>query len=582
MSIKQTMALLFKELKKYSFLVFLSIFLALINVALTLINPILVGNAIDLIVGQNNVDFNGIYRIFIILSIVIVGICVSQFVMTLVNNNITYSLIKDIRNKAIVKIERLPLSYIDSHSYGQIISNVISDVDQLCDGLLMGFSQLFTGVLTIIGTIVLMFIYRWQIALVVVLVTPLSLFVAKFIASRTHSMFIKQSMTRGEQTAFIEEMINNQKVIQAFNKQDDNQESFDEINARLYTCSLKANFFSSLTNPSTRFVNSIVYAVVTLVGAYQVISIADATIFGVGRLSSFLSFANQYTKPFNDISSVITELQNSFACASRVFELLAQKEEIDDSNNKVVETLEGNINIDHVYFSYVPNKPLIQDFNLSVKKGTRIAIVGPTGCGKTTLINLLMRFYDTNEGTITYDGNKIDEITRKSLRDNIGMVLQETWLKSGTIKENITMGKPDASEEEIINACKEANSYNFIMQLENGFDTHINEDGGALSQGQKQLLCITRIMLACPNILILDEATSSIDTRTELKIQEAFEKLMKGRTSFIVAHRLSTIQSADIILVMKDGNIIEMGNHEELIKQQGFYYNLYNSQFARD
>jgi ATP-binding cassette, subfamily B, multidrug efflux pump len=582
MSTKQTMILLFKELKKYRFLVILSILLALINVALTLINPILVGNAIDLIVGQNNVDFNGIYKIFILLSIVIAGICVSQFVMTIVNNNITYSLIKDVRNKAIVKIEHLPLSYIDSHSYGQILSNIISDVDQLCDGLLMGFSQLFTGVLTIVGTIVLMFIYRWQIALVVVFVTPLSLFVAKFIASRTHSMFIKQSMTRGEQTAFIEEMINNQKVIQAFNKQDDNQESFDEINSRLYTCSLRANFFSALTNPSTRFVNSIVYAVVTLVGAYQVISIADATIFGVGRLSSFLSFANQYTKPFNDISSVITELQNSFACASRVFELLAQEEEVDDSNNKELIAPEGNIEIEHVYFSYVADKPLIKDFNLSVKKGKRIAIVGPTGCGKTTLINLLMRFYDTNEGTITYDGNKITEITRKSLRDNIGMVLQETWLKSGTIKENIIMGKEDATEEEIINACKEANSYNFIMQLENGFDTHINEDGGSLSQGQKQLLCITRIMLACPNILILDEATSSIDTRTELKIQEAFEKLMKGRTSFIVAHRLSTIQSADIILVMKDGNIIEMGNHEELIKKQGFYYNLYNSQFARD
>lgn len=582
MSTKQTMILLLKELKKYRFLVILSILLALINVALTLINPILVGNAIDLIIGPNDVDFNGIYKIFILLSIVIVGICVSQFVMTIVNNNITYSLIKDVRNKAIVKIEHLPLSYIDSHSYGQILSNIISDVDQLCDGLLMGFSQLFTGVLTIVGTIVLMFIYRWQIALVVVFVTPLSLFVAKFIASRTHSMFIKQSMTRGEQTAFIEEMINNQKVIQAFNKQDDNQESFDEINSRLYTCSLKANFFSSLTNPSTRFVNSIVYAVVTLVGAYQVISIADATIFGVGRLSSFLSFANQYTKPFNDISSVITELQNSFACASRVFELLAQEEEVDDSNNKELIAPEGNIEIEHVYFSYVADKPLIKDFNLSVKKGKRIAIVGPTGCGKTTLINLLMRFYDTNQGTITYDGNKITEITRKSLRDNIGMVLQETWLKSGTIKENIIMGKENATEEEIINACKEANSYNFIMQLENGFDTHINEDGGSLSQGQKQLLCITRIMLACPNILILDEATSSIDTRTELKIQEAFEKLMKGRTSFIVAHRLSTIQSADIILVMKDGNIIEMGNHEELIKKQGFYYNLYNSQFARD
>ncbi len=582
MSTKQTVILLFKELKKYRFLVILSILLALINVALTLYNPILIGNAIDLIVGQGNVDFDSMYRIFIILSVVILGICISQFLMTIVNNNITYSLIKDIRNKSIIKISHLPLSYIDSHSYGQILSNVISDVDQLCDGLLMGFSQLFTGVLTIVGTIILMFIYRWQIALVVVLVTPLSLFVAKFIASRTHSMFIKQSVTRGEQTSFIEEMINNQKVIQAFNKQDDNQVNFDEINTRLHDCSLKATFFSALTNPSTRFVNSIVYAVVTLVGAYQVISISNPAIFGVGRLSSFLSFANQYTKPFNDISSVITELQNSFACASRVFELLAQEEEVKDDNNKELISPEGNIDIEHVYFSYVEEKPLIQDFNLSVKKGTRIAIVGPTGCGKTTLINLLMRFYDTNQGTITYDGNKIREITRKSLRDNIGMVLQETWLKSGTIKENITLGKEDATEEEIIKACKEANSYNFIMQLENGFDTHINEDGGSLSQGQKQLLCITRIMLACPNILILDEATSSIDTRTELKIQEAFEKLMKGRTSFIVAHRLSTIQSADIILVMKDGNIIEMGNHDQLIEKQGFYYNLYNSQFAKD
>ncbi len=582
MSNKETIRLLFKELKKYRGLVVLSILLAIINVTLTLINPILVGNAIDLVVGTNNVDFDGIYRIFIFLSVVIVGICVSQFVMTIINNNITYSLIKDIRNKSIVKIERLPLSYIDSHSYGQILSNVISDVDQLCDGLLMGFSQLFTGVLTILGTIALMFIYRWQIALVVVLVTPLSLFVAKFIASRTHSMFINQSVTRGEQTAFIEEMINNQKVIQAFNKQDDNEVNFDEINLRLKDCSLKANFFSSLTNPSTRFVNSIVYAVVTLVGAYQVIAISDPTIFGVGRLSSFLSFANQYTKPFNDISSVITELQNSFACASRVFELLEQDEEIPDDNNLVLVNPEGNIDIDHVYFSYVKDKPLITDFNLHVKKGTRIALVGPTGCGKTTLINLLMRFYDVNEGSITYEGLNIKDITRKSLRDNIGMVLQETWLKSGTIRENIILGKEDATEEEIIRACKEANSYNFIMQLENGFDTLINEDGGSLSQGQKQLLCITRIMLSCPNILILDEATSSIDTRTELKIQEAFEKLMKGRTSFIVAHRLSTIQSADMILVMKDGNIIEMGNHNELLSHKGFYYTLYNSQFAKD
>lgn len=569
-------------LKKYWYLLFFSILLAIIVVFLQLIVPFLVGKAIDLIIGKNNVDFNNLSHYLLLIggATVINSIC--QWVMSIINNSLSFNITRDIRNDAIIKIEKLPLKYIDSHPYGIILSNVINDVDQLSDGLLLGFSQLFVGIITILGTIGLMFIISWQIALVVVLITPLSLFVAKLIASRTHSMFTIQSVTRGEQTSFVEEMINNQKIVQAFSHEDENEEEFEEINNRLYDCSLKASFFSSLTNPSTRVVNAIVYALVCLFGAFRVIAtIGSINPFTVGNLSVLLSYANQYTKPFNDISSVISEFQNAFACSDRIFELLNQEEESSDLNNVELNSVEGVFDIDKVFFSYVEDKPLIQNFNLHIEKGSVVAIVGPTGCGKTTLINLLMRFYDVNKGSISIDGNNINEITRKSLRDNIGMVLQDTWLKSGTIRENITLGKEDATEAEIIQACKEAHSYYFIKQLKDGFDTYINEDGGSLSQGQKQLLCITRIMLCKPEILILDEATSNIDTRTEMKIQNAFNKLMKNNTSFIVAHRLSTIQNADIILVMNNGNIIEQGSHQELLKKKGFYYNLYNSQFAK-
>lgn len=503
----------------------------------------------------------------------------AQWLMNVCNNRITYQVVRDIRSEAIRKIEVLPLGYIDGHSYGDVVSRVIADVDQFSDGLLMGFTQLFTGVLTIVGTLLFMLSINWKIALVVVCITPVSLFVASFIAKKTYTMFRIQSETRGEQTALIDEMIGNQKVVQAFCHEDESMERFDEINERLKKCSLRAIFFSSITNPSTRFVNSLVYTAVGLTGALAVVK--DPLGFSVGRLSSFLSYANQYTKPFNEISGVITELQNAIACAGRIFELIDEESQVPEPQDAVMlEEPDGTVELEHVSFSYVPQKKLIEDFNLRVKKGQRVAIVGPTGCGKTTIINLLMRFYDVNSGKILVSGTDIREITRGSLRTSYGMVLQETWLKTGTIRENIAMGKPEASDEEIISAAKLSHAHGFIRRLPEGYDTVITEDGGNLSQGQKQLLCIARVMLCLPPMLILDEATSSIDTRTEIKIQNAFATMMQGRTSFIVAHRLSTIREADVILVMRDGSIIEQGNHEELLRQGGFYAELYNSQFA--
>jgi len=496
--------------------------------------------------------------------------------MNVINNKVTYQVVRDIRNEAFEKIQKMPLKYLDAHPYGETVSRIISDVEQFADGLLMGFTQFFTGIMTILGTLVFMITIHKGITVLVVIVTPLSLFVANFIAKHTYSMFTEQSKTRGEQTALIDEMIGNEKVVKAFAQEDEAIARFDEINTRLQKCSLQAIFYSSLTNPCTRFVNSVVYAIVAITGALACIS-GGMT---VGALTTFLSYANQYTKPFNEISGVITELQNALACASRVFELIEEEAEAAEADNAyVLEDAKGNIDCEHVYFSYVPDKKLIEDFNLCVEPGQRVAIVGPTGCGKTTLINLLMRFYDVNNGSIKVDGNAITDMTRHSLRENYGMVLQETWLKAASIRENITMGKPDATEEEIIAAAKASHAHSFIKRLPNGYDTVIGEDGGLLSAGQKQLLCIARIMLALPPMLIFDEATSSIDTRTELKIQNSFAKLMEGRTSFIVAHRLSTIQTADVILVMKDGKVIEQGNHEFLLKQNGFYHTLYNSQF---
>jgi len=495
------------------------------------------------------------------------------------NNRMTYNIVRDIRKDAFDKMEHLPLSYIDSHSHGDMVSRIIADVDTFADGLLMGFTQLFTGIATIVGTLIFMLVIDVKITLVVVILTPLSLFVASFIAKKTYSMFQLQTKTRGEQTALIEEMVGNQKVVQAFNHEDEALEQFDEINQRLQKYSLRAIFFSSITNPSTRFINSLVYAAVGIVGALSVILTNGA--FSVGNLSCFLSYANQYTKPFNEISGVITELQNALACAARIFELIEEPaEEPDEEDAYVLENADGTVDIDHVYFSYVPDQKLIEDFNLHVKPGQRVAIVGPTGCGKTTLINLLMRFYDVNSGKITVSDHDIMHMTRNSLRANYGMVLQETWLKKGTIRDNICMGKPEATEEEMIAAAKASHAHSFIKRLPKGYDTVITEDGGNLSQGQKQLLCIARVMLCLPPMLILDEATSSIDTRTEIRIQKAFLTMMQGRTSFIVAHRLSTIREADVILVMKDGKIIEQGNHDTLLAQNGFYANLYNSQFA--
>ena len=575
---KSTLRKVLRYIRRYWGYLGASIILAAVTVALTLYLPILIGQAVDRIVGKGAVDFAGIFVILRKMAVIIGLTAVAQWVMNACNNKITYNVIRDIRTEAFDKIEKLPLKYLDAHSYGEIVSRVIADVDQFADGLLMGFTQFFTGIVTIFGTLISMLTISVRITVAVVVITPVSLFVASFIAKKTFSMFKLQSETRGEQTAFIEEMVGNQKVVQAFSHEDEALEKFDEINERLQKYSLRAIFFSSITNPSTRFVNSLVYATVGVVGAFTAI----AGGISVGQLSSLLSYANQYTKPFNEISGVITELQNALACAGRVIELIEEDAEVPDAEDAVdLEHANGKVELSHVYFSYVPEQKLIEDFNLSVKPGQRVAIVGPTGCGKTTLINLLMRFYDVNSGTIKVSDIPLQQLTRKSLRDNYGMVLQETWLRSGSIRDNIAMGKPDATDEEIIAAAKASHAHGFIKRLPEGYDTVIAEDGGNLSQGQKQLLCIARVMLCLPPMLILDEATSSIDTRTEIKIQNAFAKMMQGRTSFIVAHRLSTIREADIILVMKDGSVIEQGNHDELLEKNGFYAKLYNSQFAK-
>lgn len=565
-------------LKHYIPILILSVVLATVTVALTLYFPILTGRAIDLILDKGNVDFPGILAIAKEGAIVIGITAAAQWIMNMCNNRMTYNIVRDIRRDAFERIEHLPLSYIDSHSHGDMVSRIIADVDTFADGLLMGFTQLFTGLATIIGTLLFMLFVNVKITVVVVLLTPISLFVAGFIAKKTYSMFQLQTQTRGEQTALIEEMVGNQKVVQAFCHEKEALGQFADVNDRLQKYSLRAIFFSSLVNPSTRFVNSLVYAAVGITGALAVILTGGA--FSVGNLSCFLSYANQYTKPFNEISGVVTELQNALACAARFFELIEAKEEEPDAADAYqLKQADGTVDIDHVYFSYVPEQKLIEDFNLHVQPGQRIAIVGPTGCGKTTLINLLMRFYDADSGHIQVSGHDVMHMTRHSLRKNYGMVLQETWLKKGTIRENICMGKPDATEEEMIAAAKASHAHSFIRRLSKGYDTEITEDGGNLSQGQKQLLCITRVMLCLPPMLILDEATSSIDTRTEIRIQKAFLTMMKGRTSFIVAHRLSTIREADSILVMKDGKIIEQGNHDTLLAQNGFYATLYNSQF---
>lgn len=574
---KETMKRVLKYIRKYTPALVLSLLLAGLTVLLTLYIPILTGNAVDLIIGKGQVDMAGIFAIMKKIAIAMIITAVGQWIMNTCNNYITYHVIRDIRTDAFAKLEILPLKYLDAHAYGDIVSRVIADVDTFADGLLMGFTQLFTGALTILCTLGFMLVTNVPITLVVVCITPVSFLVAKFIATKTYSMFKEQSETRGEQTSLIEEMIDNQKIVNTFSRGEAVKSKFGEINGRLQKCSLKAIFFSSITNPATRFVNSLVYAGVGVFGALVAIKGG----ISVGRLSCFLSYANQYTKPFNEISGVVTELQNAFVCAGRIFELIDEEPQVPDAADaRVLEDAQGNVDLKNVYFQYVPEKKLIQNFNLQVKPGQRVAIVGPTGCGKTTVINLLMRFYDVNSGSIKVDGTDIRDITRGSLRTNYGMVLQETWLRSGTIRDNICMGKPDATEEEIIRAAKASHAHGFIKRLPKGYDTVITEDGGSLSQGQKQLLCIIRVMLCLPPMLILDEATSSIDTRTEIKIQNAFATMMEGRTSFIVAHRLSTIQSADVILVMKDGNIIEQGNHETLLAQGGFYANLYNSQFA--
>ena len=578
---KSVMKRVFKQLKGYKFLLAATVLFAVITVAGTLAVPVFFGQIVNLIVKPGEVYFNEIFTKFIIIAACIAVTALAQWLMNIINNRIAYSVVKDIREEAFANIQRLPLKYLDAQSYGDIVSRNIADVDQFADGLLIGFTQLFTGVLTIIGTIVMMFVLNWIIALVVIVITPLSLFVAKFIASKTYKLFKKASEIRGEQTAFIDEMIGNLKVVQAFNREDENIEKFAEINSRLTSASLKSIFYSALTNPCARFVNAIVYAAVALSGALMLVFETPLPIvFNVGILTTLLSYANQYTKPFNEISGVITELQNAIACAGRIYELIDEEPQKSDCGAAVLGNAIGDVEFENVYFSYSADRKLIEDFNIKVKAGQRIAIVGPTGCGKTTLINLLMRFYEVGSGKIIVDNLNINDVTRKSLRLNYGMVLQETWLKSGTIKENIAIGKPEASDEEIISAAKAAHSHKFIMPLSDGYDTIIAEDGGNLSQGQKQLLCIARIMLCLPPMLILDEATSSIDTRTEQKIQKAFANLMNGRTSFIVAHRLSTIKEADVILVMKDGNIIEQGNHAQLLEKGGFYSQLYNSQFA--
>ena len=575
-----TMKKVLEYLRPYMGLVALSVLLAAVTVALTLYVPVLIGRAIDLIVGPGQVDMPGILRLILRIAIVVAATAAVQWVVNTINNKITFQVVRDVRAQAFAKLQILPLSYIDSHPTGEIVSRVIADVDQFADGLLLGFTQLFTGVVTILGTLGFMISIRPGIALVVVLLTPLSFVVARFIATHTYSYFRQQSETRGEQTAFIDEMIGNQKVVKAFGHEQQNVERFDEINERLEKCSLQAIFYSSLTNPCTRFVNNVVYAGVALAGALVCVACGGAG-FTVGSLSALLSYANQYTKPFNEISGVVTELQNALACASRIFQLIAEPPQTPDAPDaRVLKDAQGQVEMKDVSFSYVPDRKLIEALNLSVKPGQHVAIVGPTGCGKTTLINLLMRFYDVNGGAIRVDGTDVRQITRASLRANYGMVLQETWLKSGTIRENLVMGKPDATDEEVIAAAKACHAHSFIKRLPQGYDTVIGEDGGRLSQGQKQLLCITRIMLCLPPMLILDEATSSIDTRTELKIQHAFTTMMDGRTTFIVAHRLSTIREADVILVMRDGSIVEMGSHEALLQRNGFYAKLYNSQFA--
>ena len=564
-------------IKKYLLLVMLSLALAAVTVVLTLYIPILTGDAVDLLLGRGLVDMAGILDILKKMAVCIAITAVAQWVMNTCNNFITFHVVKDIREDAFRKIQQLPLKYLDAQASGDLVSRVIADVDTFADGLLMGFTQLFTGVMTIAGTLIFMLMTNVPISLVVICITPVSFLVAKFIATRTHDMFTEQTKTRGEQTALIEEMVGNQKIVKTFSREEAVKEQFGEINGRLQKCSLKAIFFSSLTNPCTRFVNSLVYAGVGIFGAF----FAMKGGISVGRLSCFLSYANQYTKPFNEISGVVTELQNAIVCASRIFALIDEEGQVpEDEDAVVLKDATGKVELSDVSFSYVPEQKLIQNFSLQVKPGQRVAIVGPTGCGKTTVINLLMRFYDVNKGSISVDGNDIRHLTRGSLRTNYGMVLQETWLRSGTILDNLRMGKPEATQEEVIAAAKAAHAHSFIKRLPNGYDTVITEDGGSLSQGQKQLLCIARVMLCLPPMLILDEATSSIDTRTEWKIQQAFATMMEGRTSFIVAHRLSTIREADVILVMKDGNIIEQGNHESLIAQDGFYANLYNSQFA--
>ena len=578
---KSVIKKLFKYLNKNIISLSITLVLAIVSVVLTIYVPILFGNAIDLIIDKGNVNFGGLKDILFNIFIIIIIIGILQWLMMTINNYVAYRINKRIRYESFVKIQKLPLKYLDAHSHGEMVSIIINDTDQFTEGLLLGLTQAFSSIVTIIGTICFMIYINWIIAVVVVVVTPLSLFVAKFISSKTYAMFKAQSEIRAVQTGFIDEMISNLKVVKAYNHEEENIIKFNEINNQLEKCSLKATFFSSLTNPCTRFVNSVVYALVALFGALFVINpFSSALSLTVGSLSSFLSYANQYTKPFNEISSVITELQNAFACANRVFNLLDEEEEISDKDNIVLTNAIGNVKLSHVYFSYKDDQKLIEDFNLVVKPGMKVAIVGPTGCGKTTLINLLMRFYDTVSGEITLENNEIKDITRMSLRDSYGMVLQDTWIKRASVKENISLGKPDASMEEIIEACKKAHCHSFIKRLPNGYDT-ILSDEGSLSVGQKQLLCIARIMLCLPPMLILDEATSSIDTRTEIKIQEAFNTLMKGKTTFIVAHRLSTIKEADIILVMNNGNVIETGTHEELLEKQGFYANLYNSQFVK-
>lgn len=565
------------RLGRYRIFLVFSILLATVSVALTLYIPKLTGHAVDYVIGKGKVNFPGVIQVMIQIGVCTLITALAQWLMNVCNNKMTYQMVQDIRNEAFDKIEQLPLKYIDGHPYGEVVSRVIADVDQFSDGLLMGFTQLFTGIATIVGTFCFMLSVNVSITFVVVLITPVSFFVANFIAKRTFRMFRLQSEIRGEQTGLIDEMIGNQKVVQAFGRGEDATERFDEVNKRLQEASLRATFFSSITNPATRFVNSLVYTGVGITGAFAVVRGA----MSVGQLSSFLSYANQYTKPFNEISGVVTEFQNAIACAQRVFTLIDEEPQIPEPEHAVhLMDIDGNVKVEDVSFSYLPGQHLIEDFNLEVKPGQRIAIVGPTGCGKTTLINLLMRFYDVNVGSIKVEDIDIREMTRKSLRAGYGMVLQETWLKTGTIRENIAMGRPDATEEEIVEAAKASHIHNYIRRLPKGYDTWITEDGGGLSQGQKQLLCIARVMLCRPPMLILDEATSSIDTRTEIKIQQAFAKLMEGRTTFIVAHRLSTIREADVILVMKDGKIIEQGNHEVLMKKEGFYHHLYESQFS--